>query len=289
MDKLPVYRIDHFITEQGDSHFYANDLRAHLRDHHFIQTPHKHNFYLCVFFSTGTGAHEIDFTSYRIKPGSIFFLSPGSMHNWEISADARGFVFFHSRDFYDLNFNNRKLRDLPFFSSIYNSPVTYVSKAEGASVSLLFDEILKEFRGVNQYKNMVLSSLADIIYLRLSRSYVAREKAGENNRYLAYLQKLETLINEHFREIRSPAAYAEMLNISGKHLNRICQASLGKTVSEMIADRVILEAKRILVHGDRTVFETAMDLGYPEQSYFNRFFKKQTGKSPLQFVEAYRK
>jgi len=287
MEALPVYRIDQFLSEKGDHDFYANALPAHLRDHHFINTPHKHNFYLCILFTAGTGVHEVDFIKYRIKPGSIFFLSPGQMHNWKMSADADGFIFFHSGNFYDLHFNNRKVQDFPFFQSIYNSAVLYINKAETEQLTFLYKELLKEYLGGQFLKQALLCSLADQIYIRLARLYIPGKKAQENNRYMAYLRKLEMLINENFKEIKSPSAYAGMMNMSGKHLNRICQVCLQKTVSEMIADRVILEAKRILVHADRTVAETALELGFPEQSYFNRLFKKNTGETPLQFVRKY--
>src|SRR5437868_5067061 len=98
--RLPVYSIQNF--EQGaEENFYANDLGKHIKEHHFTNLPHKHDFYLVLLFTAGSGTHEIDFQNYQVKPGSLFIMQPGQMHLWRLSDDCQGYVFFHSRAFYE--------------------------------------------------------------------------------------------------------------------------------------------------------------------------------------------
>jgi AraC family transcriptional regulator, transcriptional activator of pobA len=288
-NRLPVYSIREFgpLPEKRD--FYANTMADHLLHHHFVQTPHKHDFYLTVLFTKGHGKHEIDFSIYNVKPGSVFFLSPGQMHNWVLSGDIDGYIFFHTKDFYDLTFNDRSIHDLPFFYSIYNSPVVYLKPSVKETVQFLFSEITTEYGGSRPMKMARLSSLVDLTYIELARSFLpGRKDEGTNSGYMLKLRKLEELIDKHFKEERSPGAYASMMNMTGKHLNRICKTCLDKTVSDMIADRVVLEAKRMLVHSGWTVAQVADELGIFDHSYFARMFKKHTGETPLEFASRYR-
>src|SRR3954467_5840636 len=101
MSHEPVYGLKQFqkVEEQGD--FYANTLREHLKIHTFVNLPHKHDFYLVVLITRGSGSHEIDFIKYTAKPGMLFLMQPGQMHHWQFSKDIEGYVFFHTRTFYE--------------------------------------------------------------------------------------------------------------------------------------------------------------------------------------------
>ena len=223
--QLPVFEIDVFGQNISTSGFYCNSLKAHLQKHHFIFVPHKHDFYLTVLFTKGKGTHEVDFINYDIKPGSVFFLSPGQVHNWNLSEGTDGFIFFHSKEFYDLFFNSRTIIDLPFFNSIYNSPVLYLNLNILGKVTSLFNEVLKEYRsGQKYYKKERLCSLIDLLYIELARVYVPEKKRNIMNfGYREKLKKLENLVDTNFRVLKSSSEYAYKLNMTGKHLNRICQ------------------------------------------------------------------
>jgi len=282
MYDLPVLNISEF--DANSTSFYISRLSGHLKSHHIINHPHKHDFFLCVVFVKGKGEHEIDFKSYEVRPGSVFFLTPGQMHNWKLSSDSEGYIFFHTKEFYDLNYQNRRVKDFPFYASIYNTPVLNTSLKNLTEVTELLKILLDEFKLTMPMKGYKLASLTDLVYINLSRMYSPGKSDNRlNPGYLLKLQKLESLIDVHFKEKKSPTDYAELLNISGKHLNRIVKVSLNKTVSEMIADRIILEAKRMLVKKMYAVSQVADELGFYDHSYFNRFFKKHSGQTPLEF------
>ena len=134
---LPVYNIEDFQYLGAEANFYANDFKSHLKQHqHFILLPHKHNFYLSVLFRKGSGTHEIEFNSYHIKPGIGFMIAPGEVHNWQLSKDIDGYIFFHTREFYDLNFTYEKVENYPFFSSLRNTPLIKLKNSAWVSLSL---------------------------------------------------------------------------------------------------------------------------------------------------------
>lgn len=87
--------------------------------------------------------------------------------------------------------------------------------------------------------------------------------------------------------MRLPKFYADLLNISTKHLNRVVKYTLNKTASELIAERLILETKRLIVHSGNDLLQISDSLKFSEYSYFSKFFKLKTGLSPSVFRKKY--
>jgi AraC family transcriptional regulator, transcriptional activator of pobA len=278
---LPIYGITEFSREKNT--FYSNDLHTHLKSHHFINRPHKHSTYISVLFTKGSGEHQIDFDTFPVKPGSVFMLNPGQVHSWKLSNYSDGYVFFHSKEFYDGLFANRKIEEFPFFYLRQNNPVIYLVGARLEKIESLFKEVNDEFKSDQPYRLGKLGSLVDLIYIELSRSYQA--KGALKNPHSNYLKvkKLQKLIDENFKEKKFPAEYADLMNMSTRHLSRICQETLKKSTSDLIIDRIIMEAKRMLIHSDITISQLADELHYEDHSYFGRLFKKEVGLTPKTF------
>lgn len=287
MTKIPVYDLSIFRSKHTD--FYVNNLKEHLSKHHIVHHPHKHDFFVCVYFVSGRGTHEIDFERFSVKPGTVFFLMPGQVHNWKLSDDADGYIFFHSRGFHELTFKAHQLEDLPFFSSFYNVPFVQPDEQKLLKVRNYFRSLLDEFESPGTFHQAKIISLVELIYIELARSYAVRHRKQSNLHYLEKTRQVEDLISLNYRKHKSPAYYAEKMNMSGKHLNRILKETLNKTVTEVIADRIILEAKRLMIHSDITVSQVADELGFEDKAYFNRFYKKHQNETPGQFLARYRK
>ncbi|MBI3519703.1 MAG: helix-turn-helix domain-containing protein [Bacteroidetes bacterium] len=284
---LPIYQIQHFKGASDDKDVYANHFVPHIKHHHIVSSAHKHDFFLTVLFTKGSGTHEIDFHTYDIKPGTVFMMTPGQMHHWVLSKDIDGYVFFHTRDFYDKGFTVASVLDYPFFSSMHNPPLISLKKKTAESLSLVFKSIVEEYQQKELLKFEKIHALITLIYIELTRHYQATTQI-ENETYLLKLRKLELYIDAHFKTKKYPHEYASLMNISEKHLNRISKECLNKTTSELIAERIVLEAKRMLIHSKHTVSEVAAELGYDDNSYFSRFFKKNSGKTPVEFLNQYR-
>ncbi len=149
---------------------------------------------------------------------------------------------------------------------------------------------MEEHRRKELMRFQKIASLINILYIELARKYLPKELREKQNLYfLAKVKKLEDLIDQHFRKVKSPKEYARMMHMSKKQLNRICKLCLNKTTTDLIADRIILEAKRMLVFSKESVSEIVAELGYTDNSYFFRFFKKKTLKTPVEFRKEFRK
>lgn len=278
---LPIYNIDNFRHFSNENDFYANSIKKHIAEHHFTVTPHKHDFYLTVLFTKGRGTHNIDFTSYKIKPGVAFTLSPGQTHNWTLSKDIDGYIFFHTKNFYD-EASIASIKNFTFFNSIHNPPV--VSVTNKSKINTLFAAIKLEYESNEPLKFQKLHALVTLVYIELSRSYNKNE-APKNQNYLSKVRQLEDLIDVNFKTIKHAHEYASLMAMSEKHLNRISKTCLNKTTTDLITNRIMLEAKRDLTHTNLNVSEVAEKLGYFDNSYFARLFKKKSGQTPIEFMK----
>lgn len=288
--QLPVYDIEKFRYLGEESNFYANTFKAHLKQHHhFILAPHRHDFYVGILFTRGSGKHQIEFNNYSIKPGYVFMMAPGQVHDWKVSNDIDGYIFFHTKEFFDLNFTFEKVDNYPFFSCLRNNPLIQLKDKSLEKVNALFSEIVDEYKHTEFLKFQKISSLINVLYIALSRAYLPDKIFQTPNlHYLGKLRHLEYLIDKHFKEYRYPKDYALLMHVSQKHLNRICKTCVNKTITQLIIDRIILEAKRRLAFGTSSVSQIAEELGYSSNSYFIQLFKKKTGKTPVEFKRKFR-
>ncbi|MFP3593922.1 AraC family transcriptional regulator [Chryseobacterium sp. SIMBA_038] len=292
MNSISVLHIDLFQSGKNASDFYFNTMKDHLvSSHKHIEKPHRHDFYVTVLFTKGKGIHEIDFQKYEVSEGSIFFLSPGQVHSWELSEDTDGYIFFCSQEYYDMHYVNRKLRSFPFFSSS-----TFPRKFQFESKDLLkiinlFKEIEEEYYAQNIMKEDLILSLMSQIYIHTTRQFSKNFdeiSSLTSVSYFKHYQDFENLVEQYFTTQKSTAYYASVMEISPKHLNRITQTVVQKTATEVITERVILEAKRMLMYLDESLVEIAFRLGYEEYSYFVRVFRKGSGMTPTQFIKKYK-
>ncbi len=286
MRNIPILNITQFKEQEPLVDFYSNEFSKHLnKNNTIIEKPHKHDFYLCVLFTEGTGIHEIDFNSYSINPGSIFFLRPGQTHFWKFKNKPKGYIFFHTQNFYELYFSNTSLTQFPFFYTNNNPPYAVINRHQLTEIEYYFKKINVEFHKRNIYKQQKIASLINLLYIDLSRIYsefgLIENKISPT--YLRTLRLLEDTIDAFYKTEKSAEFYAEKLNLTPKHLNRIVKSTINKTTSQLISERVILEAKRLIVHSKNSLAAISELLGYEDYAYFSRVFRLKTGVTPISF------
>ena len=152
-----------------------------------------------------------------------------------------------------------------------------------------FKSIFEEFT-LNKFMwHQKLALMVDLLYIETTRLYIKNEQNDIHKieKGIAWFRKLEQLIDQNFLTMKKASNYANELNVSTKHLNKIVVNTIGKTTTDLIHQRILLEAKRLLTHGELTVQEIAFELGYDDSSYFSRLFKNKCGVSPSVFLNKY--
>nr|WP_317632130.1 helix-turn-helix transcriptional regulator [uncultured Flavobacterium sp.] len=291
MKKIHILSISQFNEAEFGKEFYVNTIENHIKHTHLhIDAPHKHDFYVTILFTQGSGTHEIDFESYDIKPGSLFFLNPGQVHNWTLSEDISGYIFFHTQSFFEKDFTRNHIQNFPFFYYDQPSPVIYLKNEKINYFTNLFLSVLNESKQIELYKAEKILTLIHLIYIDCAREYVANQQKIEiqQHTYVRQFKDFQVLVEENYKSHKSAAFYSDKLNISPKHLNRICQSVIGKTTTEYIIERVLLEAKREIIYQKKSLSEIAYNLGYEDYPYFSRIFKKHFNENPSEFINKYR-
>jgi AraC family transcriptional regulator, transcriptional activator of pobA len=270
--QTPVYCLDNFSEKAKTSSFYIETLSAHLRDHSFVNAPHKHDFYLVLYVTHGGGTHTIDFKTYDVHPGSFFVMTPGQVHSWDLETGTDGFIIFSEKDFYQNEFS---------FFQIFGADA-HIEPEHDPMLDSIVREMFNEF-----HKNdiQLLHALLDVLLLKLSRHY-KDHSPDEMNSVTFRIRKLEQLIEKNFVKLKKPGDYANMMNLSPAYLNNLCKKHLGKTLSDLINERIVLEAKRLFAYTDLGVAQVSDKLRFSEPSYFIRFFRKNTGTTPERFKES---
>ena len=94
------------------------------------------------------------------------------------------------------------------------------------------------------------------------------------------LMRYKELVERHFRQQKAMEFFSREIGISAQRLNQACKGRAGKTASEILHERIIIEAKRCLLYMETTVAEIGYDLGFDDPAYFSRFFSQRVGQPP---------
>ncbi len=285
---LPVFKISNFDDYNNcmkfEKSFYIRNFSEHVNENLFIEKPHGHNFYLILLVTKGGGTHTIDFLEYDISPGTMFIVSPGQIHQWRLSNDIDGCILFFTKEFFLHDFDTEKLTRFPFFNSTFSIPMFQLNLNEKEEILSKYELIYKEYqsRSLN-YQEMIRIYL-NAMFIQLSRVYLTTHEKGQKFNYdLLQLNRYEALVDKYFKMHRPISCYSKKMNITDRQLSYLCKKTVGKTPSEIMMNRIILEAKRLIIHSVLSISAISEELNYNDSSYFIRLFKKITKQTPEQF------
>jgi AraC family transcriptional regulator, transcriptional activator of pobA len=272
----------HNFSDNGDS-IPFKILPLELSGNYDNTVPHRHNYFEIFFFTQGGGTHFIDFNNYKISSNSIHFVLPGQIHCVRREKGSFGSVILFSSDFYHLHFKMNDILSEFYFSK--NTPVISLTDLEFSAYLPLLDALGTEYTSSDPLKENIICSYLNIILVNCKRKLedTPGNSSLENSTYHDIFRKFRILIENHYMELHLPSDYANLLNITEKHLNEISRQISGQTASTPIHERIILEVKRLLFHSDISFKEIGYALHFEDPSYFSRFFKRFAGTTPSEF------
>ena len=283
--KMPTYSICNLLgADRCMTEIVVTRLRDFVDSHRDIQFPHRHDFYQIVLFTRGGGQHSIDFRQYEVVPHQVYYMAPGQIHTWNFDAETDGYLVSFNESFFTSMYHNpHYIREFPLFNHISGTSVNTLDMTCCAEVEQTFAQMLEEFDKGDDYATDILRGMLVVILVRLSRVAPDTFKEGASRHNLVLMRQFEKLIEIHFREKRLPKEYAEMMFVTPNHLNALSNNVIGKSAGELIRERILLEAKRLLANSDLMIGQIAETLRFEDNAYFTRFFKKYMGTTPEGF------
>lgn len=245
--------------------------------------PHRKDYYFFFLVKKGNSHHWVDFLRYQVQPHHLYFTLPHQVHLKEKAEPTEGLLIAFNEEFLTLC-NDDTLKRLPILQNRGDKHAISLQPGEEAYLDGLLKQILAEFTADETFKNAALQAYVKLFLVYLSRIYVkqfpAEEAAGNCSELF---KKLTHLLDAKYNILHQPADYAAELNVTVGHLNAVAKARAGQTITDLVQDRIILEAKRLLFHTELSIKEIGYKLGFEDAAYFNRFFKRRTGNTPLYF------
>lgn len=239
-----------------------------------------------LLLSKGTEL-QVDLAEYSVKQPSLFFVSPNQHLHIKKLGKEEGHFIFYNRDFYCIQIHDEEVAcNGLLFSNIYNMPKVELDKDEIPFFSYIFGQIMDEF-GLNDtsLEEMLRTYLKQLFIksARLWKKQNLDKELTEQNSDLEFFRKFTLLVDEHYKEKHHVADYAELLFMAPKTISHKFKRLNLPQPNDVIKNRILLEAKRLLVHTNLTAKEVGYELGYEDPAYFSRLFVQKSGETPSAF------
>ena len=244
--------------------------------------PHRHErLHQLVWLTAGHLTLTIDEATYALGPDTLYVVAAGRVHHTAFVGPLAGFLVHFSPDFLCSAGGEAGARAVAGFHRV--APVPLQATATVARVGELFALLEAEFGRVGPENNELLRHYLLIILLEMRREAGLARATSHDQAGRVVLDQFLALVEAHYATTKPVSAYAALLHITPNYLNALIKRTTGRTAGQLIRDRVMLEAKRLLLYSDATVAEVALSLGYDDASYFWRLFKKAVLVSPTEF------
>lgn len=281
--KLPLHTISQ-ITDRGVAvkQFDFDDAAAPDQVS-YGSYSHRDEYYIFGIIHSGELSIDIDFHDYRLSPCHMLCLSPGQVHRLVSTSELSGIGIIVDSSLVDDD--TRRIIDR--YTLDYR-PVE-ISPMQRDSLARIFDLINLRLQSAAGERRADITlhltrAAVDIIAEVLAENDFRHGDLSRRNRIVAAFNEL---LSKHMTRNRRPSFYAGRLNISTVYLNQTVKAATGMNTGNYIRERIILEAKRMLVYSTLAVGEIAANLGFDDYAYFTRTFTLSTGVSPVAFRRKY--
>lgn len=259
------------------------DLAEAIKISESPDSPHQHNFEELIIGIQGGLEHFIDFENTTMEAPLISFVTKGKVHR-VIPKITDGHC-----DMWVLRFKSEFIPEITFqlYANYHNHAMIKLSRDYCFQRMTTVCELIHSEMQQSNPDLSVVRHLLTALFIMIE-SERSKNAPGHNTLTATQnttLHNFMLILEENYRRPLGVEFYAEKLFMSTRNLNLICKNILQQTASEIIETRKLLEAKNQLTHSDKIIAEIGFDLGYSDNAYFTKVFKKRTGQTPSEFRE----
>jgi len=245
--------------------------------------------YIKVLYANPGAIVTIDFKQYNPQAPSLFFIN--SNQYLYVNGVTNGYFTYYNRDFYCVQIHDAEVAcDGLLFNNLGNMPMTILAGTTAGSVDIIFkamlDELVQERSQQEEMLRIYLKQLI-IIATRLWKEQQLSNVTGEENNDAEFYRQFSRLVEIHYKEKHTVADYADMLGMAPKTITHKLRKMHLAQPNEIIKERIILEAKRLLLYTAMSAKQVAYYLGYDDPAYFNRLFTAKVGGTTSDFRKKY--
>lgn len=259
-----------------------------FEDDSYFDHIQRNNYYSLIWLTQGDGKVKADFSEYDFQENSLFAFSPYQPFMMSGNKKLGGIAIQFHPDFFCIHKHQAEVAcNGVLFNNIYNPPFITIDENSASTFRMLMNQIKVEMQNPALAQYELLISYLKIFLITASRLKTEQEpkalQAISELKEPFILQNLKDAIEKNFKTKHSASDYAKVLNISASALAKITKAHFNKTLTDLISERIIIEAKRELYLTNKAVKEIAYELGYQDEYYFSRFFKTNADISPQMY------
>ncbi|MEN7547261.1 AraC family transcriptional regulator [Rapidithrix thailandica] len=255
-------------------------------------SPYNRRDFYKISLILGSGTLYYADKGISIPGKALLFSNPNIPYAWEASSpNQSGYFCLFSEGFTGTERMSESLENSPLFK-VGGNPLYFINEWQKERISSLFENIIKEVDSGYKYKydlirNYLYLIMHEALKMQPADTYFKHTNASSRvaSLFLDLLERQFPVSFERNLRLKTASDYALHLSIHTNHLNKAVKEITGKTTTEHIASKMLLEAKTLLKHTNWNITEIAYCLGFENPTYFNNFFKKHTSATPSTFRE----
>ena len=254
-----------------------------------LTTPHRTGFYHIIWFQKGSPVHFIDFNPVNIKPNTVLFLNKDIVLRFDNKGNFDGKAILFTDSFFCKTKSDTKFLQ----STILFNDLFAVSQLQLHNSSIQFGQLFQEMeteltnKKDNYQSDILQNQLHNLLLLsdreRRKQNFTEVKKSAD----LDYVMLFKDLLENQFNKQKLVSNYAGQLRVTQKRLNQATSKILDKSPKEIIDERIMLEAKRLLAHTNLSVKEIGFALGFDESTNFTKYFRKHHKITPIEFRKSF--
>ncbi|MBL0740037.1 helix-turn-helix domain-containing protein [Chryseolinea lacunae] len=267
--KIGLARFDSVPTLQG----FQVDLKAYNK----------------VLYLRAGSSVQIDFNGYHVQQDALFFIGATQYFQFPDKGYCQGALVYFNTDFYCIQRHDDEVScNGILYNNVYEATVIFLNESNGEGIKRIFFEMAEEVQRDDTSVEEMLRILLKEMIIKATRMWKQNVFTHVDTPDAEFLRRFSQLIETHYKQQHQVADYAALLNITPKALNQRVSRFRNTSPHDLIKERILLEAKRMLIYTDHSIKEIAFDLGYEDPAYFNRMFSKETGLVPTEFRKDYK-
>lgn len=251
----------------------------------YFDHTQRNNYFTLLLITSGEGVATVDFSDYAFNEDTLFAFYPYQPFMLCSKKNLTGIAVQFHHDFFCIYRHHQEIAaNGILFNNVYQQPFIHLADHCKTTILHLIEGIANELKEEAFRKDEVLVSYLKVLLVMATRIKLDQQSLRDTQtvkgKQQFLVQNLRNAIENNFRSKHAASDYAELLHLTPASLTRITKNHFDKTLSELITERIIIEAKRELYLTNKTIKEIAYELGYEDEYYFSRVFKSKTDISP---------